>query len=263
MPDEVLRDFLRRVQIFRIATIKVRQREAIQPPRLPAAPLRTEAVSLSAVFLDALACLRVELDNVADRPVRAQELPQRRLRVNLRDFRESRVARLAGCPPEQGKIHHAVDDGESALVRVIPRADEPRRVEAPHEKACRVKRVGFRLFVTGQLCIRAAGQQVHEANVVVQAAERAEFIREELLHAPRFCLELLVARRAVQLPHQPRPEAACPPAVAVVRGCNPSTFFALIRDDARVRRQFCAPAKLVGCLPHGLRVFFHSFSHPF
>ena len=89
---------------------------------------------VSAVFLDALACLRVKLDNVADRSIRAQKLPQRRLRVNLRDFRESRVARLAGCPPEQGKVHHAVDDGKSALVRVIPRADEPRRVEAPHEK---------------------------------------------------------------------------------------------------------------------------------
>ena len=39
MPDEVRRDFLRRVQIFRIAAIKVRQREAVQPPRLPTAPL--------------------------------------------------------------------------------------------------------------------------------------------------------------------------------------------------------------------------------
>ena len=59
---------------------------------------------MSAVFLDALARLRVKLDDVADRSIRAQELPQRRLRVNLRDFRESRVARLAGCPQSRERF---------------------------------------------------------------------------------------------------------------------------------------------------------------
>lgn len=60
----------------------------------------------------------------------AQELADRRVRMNARNLRKARVAALLAGPVEQRQIHHAIDDRVARALPLRPRADKARRIEA-------------------------------------------------------------------------------------------------------------------------------------
>ena len=112
-----------------------------------------------------------------------------------------------------------------------------RRIEPAHQQRSGVQCICFRLFISGQFGVRSAGEQVHESYVVVQSAKAAELIRQQLFHAPRFLPEKFVACQLPQLPHQPGPEPAGPPAVSVVGAGDPFSGVAFVGNDPGLSRR--------------------------
>ena len=157
---------------------------------------------------------------------------------------KARVARLLTGPVEQRQVHHAVDDGIARALTMRPRADEALGVEAPGQNRRGMQGVGARLRVAGETEMRAGGEQIHEAHVVIKQIEAPELVRQQLLHAQRLGHVDRLARRLVQLPHDGRPEAAGPPAIAVVGGGEVAPLPARIGDDSLLCGELCAARKL-------------------
>ena len=245
MGDKVCGNLLRRVQIFFFPSVQIGQGKPIQAPGLAAAPLGAQTVALAGMLPDALARSGIKFDDVADRPVRPQEFPHGGIRVDGGDVGKARVPGLSGRPPEQGQVHHAVDDGKARLAGMVPRADVPHGVEPPHQQAGRVEGIRPGLGVAGELFVRPAGEEIHEPHVMVQPLEHAEFVCQKLFHAPGFRKEALFPGSGVQLPHQRRPETARPPAVAVVGGSDPASVFAFVGNDALLRGQGGGAAEFI------------------
>ena len=95
-------------------------------------------------------------------------------------------------PEQQRQVHHAVDDGIAHPLRLVPGSDEARGIEAAHQQAGSVQGVYPGLFILQQLVMRAAGEQVHEAHVVVQALESPELLGEPRLGSQGLILEPIV-----------------------------------------------------------------------
>ena len=242
--DEVLRAFARHVQVLLLARVDRAEREAVQRPGLAAAPAGALAVTLARRAAEHLAILRIEDADMAAAAVLAQELADGRIGVDARDFGKARIAGLLRRPVQQRQIHHAVDDRIACAVRIRPGTDEALRIEAAGENRRRMQRIRQRLRITRQPVVRAAGEQIHEAHVVIEQIEAPELVRQQLLHAQRLGHVDRLARRLVQLPHDSRPEAAGPPAVAVKRGSDVFAALALVGNDPLARRQLRTAGKL-------------------
>ena len=172
------------------------------------------------MFADKIARRRVELDNVPARAVRPDEVLRRRVRMDARHRRKARIAGFAGGTVEQGQVHHAVNDGVILAVPGldVPRAGRGRGVEAAHQQGRSMEGVPLGLLIAINLMLRAAGEQVHEAHIVVEVAVDAEFLGHELRRAEGLIAEDFVRRKGVHQPHHARPEPRRPPGIAQVPG---------------------------------------------
>ncbi|MNJ50266.1 hypothetical protein D3C77_455310 [compost metagenome] len=162
---------------------------------------------------------RIELDNVIDRAVRANEGLHRRIRMPHRDLLESRIPRLFGGPIQERYIEHAIDNRPApriAFLQVIPSAIEaPCQIKAACQQIRSMERPLPRFRVSRHFVIRHAGWQPHKSNVMMQTVK---FLKAPIqLGFGDLCdlLVLLVAGFMVHKPQHASPETVGPPANAV------------------------------------------------
>ena len=168
------------------------------------------------------------------------------------------VLRLAEIAVRQAVLADVGDEILRAFSRhidVFPVA----RVDSAERKAIQRPR----LRVADEPVVRAGGEQIHEADVVVEQHERAQFGRQQRLHAQRLVLIHIPTRGGVELPHHVRPETARPPAVAVIRRGAVAILLPHVGDDSLLGRALRAALHLfTGARKGHVNPFFHTSKPP-
>ena len=210
---------------------------------------------------------QIKLDDMAAGAVLAHEMRLRLVRMDAGHGRKAGIARFTGRAEEQGQVHHAVDDGVAQLLAAVPGLDEPGagrggRVEAAHQQRCGMEGIPFGLLIAVDLVLRAAGEQVHEAHIVVEVTVDAEFLGHQLRGAEGLAVEGFFGRKGVHEPHHTGPEARRPPGIAQVPGrFDPLAVTAGVGDVVVLRGLRHGAAKLRGDFgDHFINVVAHGIS---
>ena len=162
----------RRLAEPHLPRILVRQREAVNAPRMPPAPARLVREALHRLAAQPLARVRIEHERVIGRVVGPHDRVQRGDRVRHRDVPVAQIPGLLARPEQQPQVFHAVDDHPAPVAVVlalrVPRLDEaPVRVIARGQPVRRPQSTPARRLVPGQLIVRDQRQRVQEAQVVI------------------------------------------------------------------------------------------------